>query len=59
MSTCRSCASQDVVGFTLAPSGEPLRFTHCRNCEHHWWQAASDDGGLALVEVLERIGVPA
>jgi formate dehydrogenase maturation protein FdhE len=55
MTTCPSCASPDVVGFTLAPKGEPLQFTHCRNCEHRWWQAIEQRSTVALGVVLDHI----
>ncbi len=59
MTACPSCTSTDVVGFTLAPKGEPLRFTHCRNCEHRWWGATAHDDTLSLPDVLGRIGAAA
>lgn len=59
MTTCPSCSSSDVVGFTLAPRGEVLRFSHCRACEHRWWQAADAEITLGLPDVLGRIGTAA
>jgi formate dehydrogenase maturation protein FdhE len=59
MTTCPSCASADIVGFTLAPKGEPLQFTHCRNCEHRWWRQIEQTETLALGDVLGRISTAA
>jgi formate dehydrogenase maturation protein FdhE len=55
MTTCPACTSSDVVGFTLAPKGEPLRFTHCRNCEHRWWESTAEHDTVALDRVLSHI----
>lgn len=55
MDTCPQCRSTDLVGFTLAPAGETLRFSHCRDCEHHWWTTV-EESAIHLPDVLERIG---
>lgn len=55
MTTCPSCTSPDVVGFDLAPKGEPVRFTHCRNCEHRWWHEVEQSTAVELEIVLDRI----
>lgn len=55
MDMCPHCQSPDLVGFTLSPSGQQLRFAHCRACEHRWWGSAADGGALVLDDVLERI----
>jgi hypothetical protein len=44
-----------VVGFDLAPQGEAVRFTHCRNCEHRWWRQAAQASPVGLDVVLDRI----
>jgi hypothetical protein len=54
MEACPQCRSRDLVGFTLAPAGQALRFAHCRTCEHRWW-ADPDGGALRLPSVLEKI----
>jgi transcription elongation factor Elf1 len=59
MTKCPRCSSTDVVGFTLAPRGEPLEFTHCRNCEHRWWAEPQENTTLGLTDVLQRIGTAA
>jgi transposase-like protein len=59
MTVCPSCSSSNVVAFTIAPRGEPLRFTQCRACEHKWWAAAEERAVIALPDVLQRIGTAA
>jgi hypothetical protein len=59
MTTCPRCASSDVVGFDLAPRGEPVRFTHCRGCEHRWWQEVEEAAPVPLGTVLDRIATRA
>ena len=56
MTACSKCRSEDLVGFELEPQGTPLRFTHCRNCEHRWWTSVSEASVIRLPDVLERIG---
>jgi hypothetical protein len=55
MSTCPSCCSPDVIGFTLTPAAEPMRFRSCRSCEHRWWEHQPSGDELVLSDVLERI----
>jgi hypothetical protein len=56
METCPHCRSRDVVGFTLAPKGHPLRFGHCRGCEHRWWTDPQGGATIRLPDVLDHIG---
>ena len=56
MDSCPRCRSRNVVGFTLTPTGRPLRFTHCRSCEHRWWTDVEGRAALRLPDVLEQIG---
>jgi hypothetical protein len=56
METCVHCRSGDVVGFTLAPKGQPLRFCHCRSCEHRWWTDPRGGTAVPLTAVLDHIG---
>jgi formate dehydrogenase maturation protein FdhE len=55
MTHCPSCSSTDVVGFTLAPKGESLQFTHCRSCENRWWQEIDRSEAVPLTAVLGHI----
>lgn len=55
MSTCPSCHSPNVLGFTLAPAGDPMRFKSCRACEHRWWEHEGSGDELVLSDVLDRI----
>jgi hypothetical protein len=56
MQTCPHCRSGDLVGFTLAPAGQPLRFNHCRSCEHRWWTDLEEGTSVRLRKVLDQIG---
>jgi transcription elongation factor Elf1 len=56
MKTCPHCQSQDIVGFTLAPKGHPLHFSHCRSCEHRWWVDVEVGNAVRLPDVLDQIG---
>jgi hypothetical protein len=58
MTACPQCRSSDLVGFTLAPTGQPLRFSHCRGCEHRWWTDLEEGTAIHLPDVLTHIGVP-
>jgi hypothetical protein len=59
MDSCPHCRSRDLVGFTLAPTGQPLRFAHCRSCEHRWWTDLEGGAAIRLPDVLTQIGRPA
>lgn len=55
MATCPNCSSTDVVDFVLTPKGEPLRFIHCRHCEHRWWEAVAEGVEIRLPDALDRL----
>lgn len=55
MPNCPNCRSNDVVGFTLSPAGQALRFTHCRDCEHRWWIGREEAAALRLPDVLATL----
>jgi hypothetical protein len=52
---CPNCRSRDVVGFALAPAGQPLRFSHCRGCEHRWWTETEGGSTVRLPDVLDHM----
>ena len=56
MNRCPRCRSGDLVGFTLAPSGQRLYFAHCRSCEHRWWTSLAEGAAVRLPDVLDKIG---
>ena len=51
--SCPTCMSADLVAVDLQIAREPVRFCHCRSCEHRWWTSAG--GPLVLNSVLSRV----
>lgn len=52
MHPCPSCRSTDLLNFQLAPRGETLSLTICRDCETRWW---SDELTRAPLEPREAL----
>lgn len=52
MRTCRSCRATDLFEMDLTVGAAPVRFAHCRACEHRWWTQDSGAQVLGLREVL-------
>lgn len=50
---CPQCRGTDLIELELAPKGEPLHFSQCRNCEHRWWQSVDDM--IDITDVLSRV----
>ncbi|MBA2530394.1 MAG: hypothetical protein H0V19_10640 [Euzebyales bacterium] len=55
MSMCPQCISTDLVTVGLETGGGPVRFCHCRHCEHRWWTDPARGAVIALPDVLDRV----
>jgi hypothetical protein len=54
MDQCRNCQSSNLVRVEMTLSGGPVRFAHCRRCEHRWWVDSDGNTVLLLQDVLEK-----
>jgi transcription elongation factor Elf1 len=55
MAHCPDCSSDNLVTVDMTLNGGPVKFAHCRRCEHRWWTDATDGGALALPQVLHKV----
>lgn len=55
MHTCPACRSADVVDVQISLNAGPVRFEHCRDCEHRWWTDAEQEAVIDLGDVLEKV----
>lgn len=54
MNSCPNCQSSNLVRVEMTLSGGPVRFAHCRRCEHRWWTDPEGNSVLPLRTVLDK-----
>jgi transposase-like protein len=52
---CPQCNSTSLVNIAMTLNGGPVKFFHCRSCEHRWWLDATHGASIALPEVLDKV----
>jgi formate dehydrogenase maturation protein FdhE len=55
MQHCPNCQSTNLVNIDIKLEAGPLRFDHCRRCEHRWWTDTAESSSVDLRGVLERV----